>query len=187
MAAVAVTAGSFSAGAQGKNDASLHMGFMNAVYTSIGQSRSNSTHQDLYSIYEPYYTLESGPSVTLDYNRRLLSWLGVGIQANHSFISGTKKYNIGNAPRQEFSQHMLAFLPQVKFYIPSPRHFRLYAKAAAGININIGETIFGEPLSFAWDIVPIGFEWGGQFVYGTAEICAGNVINGARIGVGFRF
>ena len=82
---------------------------------------------------------------------------------------------------------MLAFLPQVKFFIPSPRHFRLYAKAAAGINLNIGDTIVGEPLSFAWDIVPIGFEWGGQFIFGIAEVSLGNVITGVRIGVGFRF
>ena len=181
-----LTAGSFSARAQGRTDINLYMGFMNATYTSLDQTRGTS-HKDLYSIYEPYYTVNSGPSLTLDVNRRLLPWLGVGIQGNYSYMSGVKKYNIGNAPKREFSQTMLAFLPQVKFFIPSPRHFRLYAKAAAGINLNIGDTIVGEPLSFAWDIVPIGFEWGGQFIFGIAEVSLGNVITGVRIGVGFRF
>ncbi|MBR5403699.1 MAG: hypothetical protein IK113_05705 [Bacteroidales bacterium] len=187
MAAAILTAGSFTAKAQGRTDVNLYMGFMNAAYTSLDQAGGRYSHRDLYSIYEPYYTVNSGPSFTLDVNRRILPWLGAGLQANYSYMSGEKKYNIGNAPKKEFSQTMLAFLPQVKFFIPSPRHFRLYAKAAAGINLNLGETIVGEPISFAWDIVPIGFEWGGQFIYGTAEFCAGNVITGARVGLGFRF
>lgn len=184
--AAILTAGSFSARAQGRTDINLYMGFMNATYTSLDQTRGTS-HKDLYSIYEPYYTVNSGPSLTLDVNRRLLPWLGAGLQAGYSYMSGEKNYKIGNAPRRSFSQTMLDFLPQVKFFIPSPRHFRLYAKAAAGIHLNLGETIVGEPVAFAWDIVPIGFEWGGQFIYGTAEVCAGNVITGARIGIGFRF
>lgn len=187
MAAAILTAGSFTAKAQGRTDINVYMGFMNAAYTSLDQDRSVTRHNDLYSIYEPYYTVNSGPSFTLDANRRILPWLAAGLQANYSYMSGEKKYNIGNAPKREFSQTMLAFLPQVKFFIPSPRHFRLYAKAAAGINLNLGETIVGEPLSFAWDIVPIGFEWGGQFIYGVAEASLGNVITGVRVGLGFRF
>ena len=187
MAAAIITAGIFGAKAQGKNDINLYMGFMNSAYTTLDNSSSGYLHQDLYSIYEPYYTISSGPSFTLDYNRRILSWLGAGVQANYSYMNGFKQYNIGNAPRQEFNQTMLAFLPQVKFFIPSPRHFRLYAKVAAGMNLNIGETIVGEPFSFAWDIVPIGFEWGGQVVFGIAEVSLGNVITGVRIGLGFRF
>ena len=40
---------------------------------------------------------------------------------------------------------------------------------------------------FAWDITPIGFEWGGNTVFGMAELCVGNVLMGGRVGVGFRF
>lgn len=187
MAAAILTAGSFTAGAQGKTDVNLYVGFMNATYTSLDNTRNTFSHRDLYSIYEPYYSVTSGPSITLDANRRILPWLGAGLQANYSYMTGSKMYNIGNAPRQEFRQTMLAFLPQVKFFIPSPRHFRLYAKAGAGINLNIGETIVGAPVDFAWDIVPIGCEWGGQVVYGLAEVSLGNVIMGLRIGLGFRF
>ena len=187
IAALALSAGSISAAAQGKNEVNVYMGFMNATYTTLERSSSDYGHSDLYSIYEPYYDITSGPSVTVDFNHRLLSWLGVGVQANFSHMSGEKNYRIGNAPAQEFWQNMVAVLPQAKFYIPSTRHFRLYAKVAAGINFNIGETTFGQPVSFAWDIAPIGFEWGGQVIYGTAELCVGNVISGARIGVGYRF
>lgn len=187
ISAAILTAGSFGAKAQGRTDINLYMGFMNATYTSLDNAGGRYSHRDLYSIYEPYYTVHSGPSYTLDVNRRIFPWLGAGLQANYSYMSGTKMYNIGNAPKREFRQTMLAFLPQVKFFIPSPRHFRLYAKAAAGIGLNLGETIVGTPVDFAWDIVPIGVEWGGQFIYGTAEFCAGNVITGARIGIGFRF
>lgn len=187
ISAAILTAGSFGAKAQGRTDINLYMGFMNATYTSLDNAGGRYSHRDLYSIYEPHYTVHSGPSYTLDVNRRIFPWLGAGLQANYSYMSGTKMYNIGNAPKREFRQTMLAFLPQVKFFIPSPRHFRLYAKAAAGIGLNLGETIVGTPVDFAWDIVPIGVEWGGQFIYGTAEFCAGNVITGARIGIGFRF
>ncbi len=103
ISAAILTAGSFGAKAQGRTDVNLYMGFMNATYTSLDQARG-SIHKDLYSIYEPHYTVTSGPSFTLDANRRLLPWLGVGIQGNYSSMKGTKKYNIGNIPKREFSQ-----------------------------------------------------------------------------------
>ena len=43
------------------------------------------------------------------------------------------------------------------------------------------------PVEFAWDVVPIGAEWGGRRFYGNAEFCCGSVIQGGRIGIGFRF
>ena len=65
--------------------------------------------------------------------------------------------------------------------------FRLYAKVAVGMMLNIGHYYTQDPVVFAWDVVPIGCEWGGQRVYGTAELAYGSVIKGGRIGIGFRF
>ena len=187
MSAAILTLGSVSAKAQGKNEVNLFAGFMNATYTSINQEKSCWYRQDLYSLYEPFYNITCEPTVTLDYNRRILGWLGVGAQANWAYLYGTGQYVMGSAPRKDFKQSMMAVLPQVKFFIPSPRHFRLYAKIATGIGFTLGDTVIGKPVSFAWDIVPIGFEWGGQVIYGSAEVSVGNVITGARIGIGYRF
>ena len=74
ISAAILTAGSFGAKAQGRTDINLYMGFMNATYTSLDNAGGRYSHRDLYSIYEPYYTL--------DVNRRIFPWLGAGLQAN---------------------------------------------------------------------------------------------------------
>lgn len=187
MAAVAVLlSGSLSAGATGRNDINVYLGFMNSTFT-VMNNNNGASRTDLYSLYEPSYSVTCGPTLALDYNRRLMNWFGVGVQTNYSQLSGTIRYRMGNKQARQFRQHMIAVLPQVKFFIPSPEHFRMYTKLAAGVNFNAGDSVFSAPLTIAWDVVPFGCEWGGQFVYGTAEICVGNVITGVKIGLGFRF
>ena len=186
VATVALMAMSLKAGAQGRNEFNLFIGGLNGTYTSL-DNVGKTVRTDLYSMYEPAYSIHCDPAVTLDYNHKLLNWLGVGVQGNYSYLYGSYKYNVGTRGETQVKQRIISILPQAKFYIPSPRHFRLYGKVGAGVNINFGTSIISDPVSFAWDIVPIGFEWGGQVVYGTAEICVGNVITGGRIGLGFRF
>ena len=186
VAAAAMMAIGLKAGAQGRNEFNLFIGGLNGTYVALEDASKTSRH-DLYSMYEPAYSIHCDPTVTLDYNHRLLKWLGVGIQTDYSYIYGSYKYAVGTRGENLVKQRILSLLPQAKFYIPSPRHFRLYGKVGAGININFGEAIISDPVTFAWEVVPIGFEWGGQVVYGTAEVCIGNVITGGRIGIGFRF
>jgi hypothetical protein len=47
--------------------------------------------------------------------------------------------------------------------------------------------VVGKPVTFAWDIAPIGFEWGSNTVYAIFEASFGNVITGMRFGIGYRF
>lgn len=185
MAALAISAGGIKAGAQGLNEINVFLGGLNGTYAALEDG--GASHTDLYSLYEPEYSIACNPTLTVDFNHKLLKWLGVGVQTNYTTLSGTVRYRTGNSAVTKVSQRVVSILPQAKFYIPSPRHFRLYGKAGAGVNLNFGKAIAGSPVNFAWDIVPIGCEWGGQRVYGTAEICLGNVITGGRIGIGFRF
>lgn len=186
MAALGITAGSLGAKAKGRDEINLFAGFMNATYTYANQGRSILSY-DLFGLYEPSYDITCGPTVTLDYNHRILSWLGAGVQANWAYLYGNGQYVLGNAPVTAFSQHIMAVLPQVKFYIPGPKHFRPYSKVAAGVGFILGDTVVGKPFSFAWDIAPIGFEWGSQMLYATFESAVGNVITGVRFGIGYRF
>ena len=116
-----------------------------------------------------------------------MEWLLLGGQATFSSIQGTQWYRLGNRPDLQFNGTVFSLLPQVKFHIPSPRHFRLYAYLAGGLQFRSMGPLELSPVRFAWDVAPIGAEWGGQRIYGTAELCFGNVICGGRIGIGYRF
>ena len=142
---------------------------------------------DLYGLYESKVRyIESGPGLTLDYNYAILNWLVVGGQFNYHRVSWDQ-YSLVSGNSFNNTKNKFAILPQVKFRIPSFKHFRLYAKVAAGMTLNIGHYYTNDPVVFAWEVVPLGCEWGGQRVYGTAEVAYGSVIKGGRIGIGFRF
>ena len=114
----------------------------------------------------------------------------VRAEFDYATVSGRSWYEIGGRQGQRFRTDVFSFLPQVKLRIPGAAHFRLYGKAAAGVkfvNTNLEEELYSSPVRFAWNITPIGFEWGGQRIYGMAEICLGNVLIGGRAGIGFRF
>lgn len=143
---------------------------------------------DLCDIYEPHYSYKSSPVVTVTYHYLLKDWLRVGAQTNWGLVAGRVWYEMGNRPTQNFKQSTLSLLPEVKLCVPGRRHFRLYAKAAAGLQLNLGQRMAGAgPVGFAWDVVPIGAEWGGFRFYGNAEVSLGSVLRGGRIGIGYRF
>ena len=171
--------------AQGKHEINL---FMSAACSEYLQLNTAKVHTgDLYDIYEPQVQyVQNGPGFTLDYNYAVLNWLLVGGQFNFHQLVWEEYARVGGTHVSN-TKNKLAILPQVKFRIPSPRHFRLYAKVGLGMTLNIGRYSPRNPVVFAWDVVPIGCEWGGQRVYGTAELAYGSVIQGGRIGIGFRF
>ena len=149
---------------------------------------TNLHNGDLYDLYEPHYSLESGPVLTISYNYIINKWLRVGAQSNFGTLAGKFWYELGNKPAEKFDEMMFSALPQVKVCIPGASHFRLYAKAAVGIQFTVGDLLStASPVGFAWDLVPIAAEWGGQRFYGNAELCWGSIIRGGRIGFGFRF
>lgn len=175
-------------GAQGRHEINLSFGAVSGEFTRLDVSNDN--YNDLCGLYEPHYNVSDGPVLTLDYHFKLNSVVHLGAEFDYSNLSGYTWYRIGGQQRRQFRTDVFTLMPQVKLRIPGAAHFRLYGKAAAGVQFvstNLAERKGETPVRFAWDITPIGFEWGGNFVYGMFETCVGNVIMGARIGVGFRF
>ena len=170
--------------AQGPHHINAYIGGFNAEFRA---SQVDEYITDLYYMYEPHYQIDSGPTLTIEYNYEVLPWLQLGVQTNYAHLYITAWYNVnGYKAEPKQAKNIFSVLPEAKFRIPGARHFRLYGKAAAGVMVNVGN-YKGDAVGFAWDLVPIGCEWGGQRVYGTAELCYGNIIQGGRIGIGFRF
>lgn len=161
------------------HELNLYIGGFNSQYLSYTAVPDYSS--DLYGLYEPQTSVRTGPVYTLDYNYAVLDWVSVGLQFHYNHL------NVSTLTRIDYSYNyyksdMFSFLPEVKLRIPSSRHFRLYGRAAMGISF---ASQYGS--RFAYDLVPIGCEWAGQRVYGTAEVVFGSLIKGGRIGIGFRF
>ena len=173
--------------AQGKHEINVYMSGACSEYLKLNTPRDNSL--DLYGLYETQVQyIQSGPGLTLEYNYALLNWLVLGGQFNYHRVMWDQYSKVGcNHANYTNTKNKVALLPQAKFRIPGMKRFRLYAKVAVGMMLNIGHYYTQDPVVFAWDVVPIGCEWGGQRVYGTAELAYGSVIKGGRIGIGFRF
>lgn len=173
--------------AQGKHEINVYMSGACSEYLKLNTPKDNS--QDLYGLYETQVQyIQSGPGLTLEYNYALLNWLVLGGQFNYHRVTWDQYSRVGgNHANYTNTKNKVALLPQAKFRIPGMKRFRLYAKVAVGMTLNIGHYYTQDPVVFAWDVVPIGCEWGGQRVYGTAELAYGSVIKGGRIGIGFRF
>lgn len=161
------------------HEINLFVGGFSSQYLKYDASMDYSS--DLYALYEPQTRVTTGPAFTLDYNYALLKWLSLGAQIHYNRLRVRTVTRIDSS-YDFYNREMFSFLPEVKLRIPSSAHFRLYGKVAAGVS-------FAPQLSprFAYDLVPIGCEWAGQRVYGTAELVYGSVIKGGRIGIGFRF
>lgn len=170
-----------SAQAQKKHEVELFLGIL---HEESGQD-SPSDSRDLYYLYTPDEYFSMAPVVTLDYNYKLLSFLKLGAQFSYTQVTHRVYYRMENQINTRENLDMLYLLPQVKFCIPGTAHFRPFAKLAAGVQYTVNQQ--AQPVSFAWEVVPIGFEWGGNFVYGTLDLCYGTVVKGVHLGIGFRF
>ena len=153
---------SLPSGAQGKHEINLYMSGACSEYLSLNTPRDYT--MDLYGLYETQVRyIQSGPGLTLEYNYALLNWLVLGGQFNYHRVIWDQYSRVGgNRANYTNTKNKVALLPQAKFRIPGMRHFRLYAKVAVGMMLNIGHYYTQDPVVFAWDVVPIGCEWGGQ-------------------------
>lgn len=161
------------------HEINLYIGGFNSQFLSYNVVQDYST--DLYALYEPQTAITTGPVLTLDYNYAVLNWMSVGLQFHYNYLNVNSMTRI-DYHYECYKTDMFSFLPEVKLRIPSSAHFRLYGKVAAGVSI---ASQYGT--RFAYDLVPIGCEWAGKRVYGTAEVVYGSIIKGGRIGIGFRF
>ena len=161
------------------HELNLYIGGFNSQFLNYNVVQDYSS--DLYALYEPQTHVTTGPVFTLDYNYAVLKWLSVGAQFHYNNLYVNTMTRIDSS-YESYHRDMFSFLPEVKLRIPSSAHFLLYGKVAMGVSF---ASQFGA--RFAYDLVPIGCEWAGQRVYGTAELVYGSVVKGGRIGIGFRF
>lgn len=161
------------------HELNLYIGGFSSQY--LGYRVAPDFSSDLYSLYEPQTRVTTGPVLTFDYNYSVLKWLSVGAQVHYNRLEVKSFTRIENST-DIYMSDMFSFLPEVKLRIPSPAHFRLYGRVAMGVS-------FAPRFNtrFAYDLVPLGIEWAGRRVYGTAELVYGSVIKGGRIGIGYRF
>lgn len=179
--------------AQGRHETNAFIGGYYSEFTRLGDTNffynepnSSEFSNDLWDLYEPHYSITSGPVFTINYHFVFNKFFRFGGQLSYGFLSGHQWHKLGNKPAEHFNLSSLYLLPEVKACIPCTRHFRPYCKASVGIEYRSGSQPLN-PWRFAWEVAPIGAEWGGQIVYGNAELCWGSIIKGGRIGVGFRF
>ena len=171
--------------AQGRHQLEAYIGGPNSEALTLLSSRGSTT--DLYALYEPQTTVQSDMAVySLDYMYSLNKWIRLGAQMDIAYIKGKSWYKLGNKPANYFEKNMLYALPQFQCMVPGLKHLRPYGRLALGVQVNIG-SYKDAPVRFAYDIVPLGIEWGGQRIYGTAELAYGSIIQGVRIGIGCRF
>ena len=142
---------------------------------------------DLSSMYEPGERVDAGPGYSIGYTYALRRWLRPGIEASMSILwaDRTQPRAWGNDNVERFSQQYFAVMPLVHFVMLDSAHFKYYGKLAAGGQLSMGD-FEKTTLRPAWQIVPVGLQWGGEKVFGLAEMGYGNVYL-VRFGVGIRW
>ena len=83
------------------------------------------------------------------------------------------------------TMNVFSIMPQVTVNYLSGEKFTLYGKAEAGAALYAYDCS-GTSVHFAFQLAPIGVTFGRRF-YGFAELSAGLLYQGGKVGVGFRF
>lgn len=167
-----------------RHEVNLSAGFMPRIYLEIENAPGYSG--DLASIYEPRVQAEGMPLFGVDYAYAVLRWLKLGGEMDFTHIHGLTRELYRNTVVNEFSRYAVYLMPQAKVFAVDIPHFKVYAKLALGMNLNLG-TALVDPVQLAWSVTPLGLQWAGDRVFGTLELTNGNVLQGVRLGVGFRF
>ncbi len=180
-----LVAGFLSARAQEyRHEINLSEGFLPRVLQEI--DRQPALTGDLASIYEPRIQAKGGPLTGVDYAYAVLPWLKLGGSLDYTWLEGSVSELFRGVVVNQFKRHYFYLMPQAKLFALDLPHFKIYGKVAAGMECILGDASVS-PVNFAWQLTPIGLQWAGQRVYGSLEITNGHVLQGVRLGVGFRF
>ena len=152
--------------------------------------KMNSAGLDLHDLYEPLYKeVLYSPLAVIEYDYNFLPWLKAGMTANYFAMWGKRYYVYNGEEDGTKAVHAISLLPHVKFNAISKDHFKLYGGLGCGAAIMLSNDAGAKStdISFVYEIVPVGIEFGGEYVYGLTELTITNVFFGLRLGVGFRF
>ena len=142
---------------------------------------------DLYSMYEAGERVDAGPVYSVGYTYSLRSWFRVGAETSLGIIWADKGQPRAwsNGEVTHSWQRLYTVMPLVHFVALDKPHFKIYGKFALGGQMSVGSYESTE-LRFACACVPLGLQWGGERIFGLAEIGFGNVYIG-RLGLGIRW
>jgi hypothetical protein len=142
---------------------------------------------DLYSMYEPGERVDAGPVLSVGYTYALRHWLRPGVEASMSLLWADRSRPLawGKDEVTQACQRYYTVMPLVHFVMLDSAHFKFYGKLAAGGQLSVGD-FEKTTLRPAWQIVPAGIQWGGEKIFGLAEMGYGNVYL-FRIGMGIRW
>lgn len=167
-----------------RHEVNLTIGFMPREYTVIETGPEYSG--DLASLYEPHVRAEGAPLIGADYAYAVLPWLKLGGTLDYTYLLGETYEAFRNKATGKYERYIVYLMPQAKVFALDIPHFKMYAKVATGLELNLGNADV-PVVNFAWSVTPLGMQWAGDRVYGTLELTNGNVLRGIRLGVGLRF
>ncbi len=155
------------------------------VYTDAGSLYNWGS--DLYSLYEPGERVDAGTVLSVGYTYALRHWLRPGVEASMGLLWADRSRPIawGEGDVSQARQQYFTVMPLVHFVMLDCAHFKFYGKLAAGGQLSVGD-FEKTTLRPAWQIVPAGIQWGGEKIFGLAEMGYGNVYL-FRIGMGIRW
>lgn len=176
-----------AAWAQGPHEVHLSFSGPAGGNTYDTYSTSYGWGADLYSLYEPGIRVQGGPVYSLGYTYSLRSWLRVGAEASLGvlWVDQRQARAWGNNEYDSTWERLYTVMPLVHLVALDRPHFKIYGKIAAGVRLSDGKYI-GTKFFPALAVMPLGLQWGGERVFGLAELGFGNIYH-ARIGVGFRW
>ena len=142
---------------------------------------------DLYCLYEESLQLDSAPVFSVDYSYTLKGWLRPGLEFSLGFmrVNSIPPRAFPDREIQSCSQQYYSLLPFVNLMALDEPHFKIYGKIGVGGQLTAGEWK-GKSFYPAWQIAPLGLQWGGERIFGFFELGFGDVYI-ARGGVGFRW
>lgn len=174
--------------AQGRHE--VHLSISGPAGGDVYEGRYGSLYNwgwDLCSLYEPGERVDVGPVFSLGYTYSPRGWLRVGAEASLGFIWADKAQARAWGKGEVISswQRLYTVMPLVHFVALDKPHFKVYGKLAAGGQLSVGN-FEGTKFRPAFEVVPLGLQWGGERIFGLAELGYGNVYIG-RLGIGIRW
>ncbi len=118
--------------------------------------------------------------LSLDIAYKVNRWMSAGVDVSWQGYSSSK-----GGEMKAHTLHVVSVMPQLTMNYLTRENVTLYGKAEAGAAIYTFDCT-GTELQFAFQIAPIGVTFGHRF-YGFAELSAGLLYQGGKVGVGYRF
>ena len=174
--------------AQGPHEIQLSMSSLPDSYTSsIIDLYDSSYSTDLAGLYEEREWAEPGPVLQVGYAYKVRSWLQLGVEATWSYLVIDRRHSLASGSREIDSVHqnIVSLMPGISLFALDLAHVKLYGKVAGGGLVSVGD-YDGFAFRPAWQVMPLGVQWGGERVFALAEAGVGNVYN-FRLGVGIRW